>query len=189
MAAYRALWPTAKIPLLEDDGRVVPETSIMIEHLDRRHPGRIALLPRDPDERLEARLWDRIYDLYVMGPMQRFIAQQLRLEAERDSRTLAESLKDLHDAYDMIESRIGARTWASGESFTIADCAAAPALFYAGIVQPFPAGHGLLADYFERLMARPSVRRAIVEARPYFQYFPLHEAIPPRFLSDGYQAA
>jgi glutathione S-transferase len=84
---------------------------------------------------------------------------------------------------------MGARTWASGESFTIADCAAAPALFYAGMVQPFPPGNRILADYFERLMARPSVRRAIAEARPYFQYFPLHHAIPPRYLSDGDDSA
>jgi glutathione S-transferase len=183
-AAYLALWPTGKIPLLEDDGRVVPESSIMIEHLDRRHPGTIALLPADPDEQLEARLWDRLFDLYVMGPMQRFIAQQLRPEAERDPRTLTESLKGLNDAYDMIEDRMRGRTWAGGDSFTIADCAAAPALFYAGIVQPFPPDHTVLAAYYERLMARPSVRRAIAEARPYFQYFPLHDAIPSRYLSD-----
>jgi glutathione S-transferase len=183
-AAYEALWPTAKIPLLEDDGRVVPETSIMIEHLDRRHPGRIALLPQDPDERLEARLWDRLFDLYVMDPMQRYIAQLLRPETERDPRTQAESLEALNRAYGLIEGRMGARTWASGEGFTMADCAAAPALFYAGIVQPFPPGHTVLADYYERLMDRPSVRRAIAQARPYFQYFPLQHAIPARYLSD-----
>jgi glutathione S-transferase len=187
-AAYGALWPTAKIPLLEDDGRIVPETSIMIEHLDRRHPGSIALLPRDPDERLEARLWDRVFDLYVMDPMQRFIAQLLRPEAERDARTLAESLEGLNKAYDMIEDRMETRTWAAGESFSMADCAAAPALFYAAIVQPFPPGHTVLANYYERLMARPSVRRAITEARPYFQYFPLQHAIPPRYLSDNADA-
>ena len=80
------MWPTAKIPLLQDDGRVVPETTIMIEYLDRRHPGQVVLLPRDPDqEALDARLWDRVFDLYVMDPMQHFIGQQLRPEAERDA--------------------------------------------------------------------------------------------------------
>jgi glutathione S-transferase len=187
--AFAALWPTAKIPLLEDGGRIVPETSIMIEHLDRRHPGKVRLLPQDPQEELEARLWDRLFDLYVMTPMQRFIAQQLRPEAERDSRTVAESLRDLGTAYDMIEDRLRARTWAAGEGFSIADCAAAPALFYAGIVSPFPPGHMNLAGYFERLMARPSVRRTIAEARPYFQYFPLRHAVPARFLSDRADAA
>jgi glutathione S-transferase len=188
-AAFAALWPTAKIPLLEDGTQVVPETSIMIEHLDLRYPGKVRLLPQDRQERLEARLWDRLFDLYVMVPMQQFITQQLRPEAERDARTIAESLRGLGTAYDMIEDRLGDRTWAAGENFSIADCAAAPALFYAGIVLPFPRGHMNLARYFERLMARPSVRRAISEARPYFQYFPLQHAIPARFLSDGADAA
>ncbi len=183
-AAFQALWPTAKIPLLEDDGRIVPETSIQIEHLDRHHPGGFALLPEDPEERLEARLWDRLFDLYVMDPMQHYIAQLLRPEAERDARTLAESRERLTRAYGLIESRMKERTWAAGENFSMADCAAAPALFYAAIVQPFPPGHEVLAFYFERLMARPSVRRAIREARPYFQYYPLRDELPPRFLSD-----
>jgi len=188
-ARFQALWPTAKIPLLDDGGRIVPETTIMIEYLDRRHPGKVALLPRDPEEALEARLWDRLFDLYVMEPMQRFIGQQLRPAAERDARTVAEALAALASAYDVIETEFGARVWAAGDNFSIADCAAAPALFYAGIVSPFPPGHANLARYSERLMARPSVRRVICEARPYFQYFPLHHAIPARFLSDNADAA
>ena len=182
-AAFKALWPTAKIPLMEDDGRVLPETSIMIEHLDRRHPGKVRLLPADAEERLEVRLHDRLFDLYVMVPMQRFIAQMLRTEAERDPIAVEESLDGLLMAYDMIEQRMDLPHWAVGTGFTLADCAAAPALFYAGIVQPFPPGHAKLRGYFERLMARPSVRRVIAEARPWFRYFPLHDAIPERFLS------
>jgi glutathione S-transferase len=187
-ATFKALWPTAKIPLLEDDSRIVPETSIIIEYLDRQHPGKVALLPEDPDERLQVRLWDRVFDHYVMAPMQMFIAQQLRPEAARDAHTIAESLAGLANAYDMIEDRLSVRTWAAGESFSMADCAAAPALFYASIVLPFPPGHTHLAGYFERLMARPSVQRTIVEARPYFRYFPLQHAIPARFLSEGTDA-
>ncbi len=183
-AAFEALWPTAKIPLLVDDGRVVPETSIMIEHLERHHPGKVALLPEDPEERLEVRLWDRLFDLYVMDPMQRFIAQQLRPEAERDAPSVAGALADLATAYAMVEHKMTARTWAAGERFSMADCAAAPALFYAAIVLPFPPGHSNLAGYFERLTARPSVKRVIAEARPYFRHFPLRHAIPARFLSD-----
>jgi glutathione S-transferase len=188
------MWPTAKIPLLDDDGRIVPETTIMIEYLDRRHPGKVALLPSDPEDELDARLWDRVFDLYVMDPMQRFIGQQLRPEAERDTRTIADTLAALASAYDLIEKKFGARkkfaarTWAANENFSIADCAAAPALFYAAIVAPFPSSHTNLAGYFERLMARPSVRRVIREARPYFKYFPLHHAIPPRFLTDNADA-
>jgi glutathione S-transferase len=188
-AKFEAMWPTAKIPLLEEDGRIVPETTIMIEYLDRRHPGKVLLLPRDPEEELDARLWDRVFDLYVMDPMQRFIGQQLRPEAERDARTVMDALAALASVYDMIEKKFGARTWAAGENFSIADCAAAPALFYAAIVKPFPSSHTNLARYFERLMARPSVRRVVGEARPYFKYFPLNHAIPPRFLSDNADAA
>lgn len=181
-AAYAALWPTAKIPLLVDGERVVPETSIQIEYLDRHHPGPLRLLPEDADARLEVRLWDRVFDLHVMTPMQRFIAQQLRPEAERDAATLSGTVDDLGLAYDLIESRLGGRTWAAGEAFSMADCAAAPALFYAAIVRPFSPEHTRLAAYFERLLARPSVWRCIVEARPVFQYYPLRHALPARFL-------
>ena len=187
-AAFRALWPTAKIPLLEDGGRIVPETSIMIEHLDRRYPGKVRLLPDDLEEQLEVRLWDRVFDLYVMGPMQRFIAQQLRPHEERDARALAESLADLTSAYDMLEERLDMRVWAAGKRFSMADCAAAPALFYAAIVLPFAPEHENLVRYFDRLMTRPSVQRTIAEARPFFKFFPLQHAIPARFLSDGPEA-
>ena len=183
-ATYAALWPTAKIPLLVDGERVVPETSIQIEYLDRRHPGRLQLLPEDFDAQLEVRLWDRVFDLHVMTPMQRFIAQQLRPEAARDAATQAGAVNDLGMAYDLIDSRLGARPWAAGEAFTMADCAAAPALFYAAIVRPFSPGHARLNAYFERLLARPSVWQAVVQARPFFQYYPLRHALPARFLAD-----
>lgn len=183
-AAYAARWPTAKIPLLVDGDRVVPETSIQIEYLDRRHPGKLQLLPENFEAQLEVRLWDRVFDLHVMTPMQRFIAQQLRPEAERDAATLTSTVADLGMAYDLIESRLGDRTWAAGDAFTMADCAAAPALFYAAIVRPFSPEHTQLSAYFERLLARPSVWRCIVEARPVFQYYPLRHALPARFLAD-----
>ncbi|KQV48197.1 glutathione S-transferase [Pelomonas sp. Root1217] len=183
-AAYAALWPTAKIPLLVDGDRVVPETSIQIEYLDRHHPGAVQMLPDEFEAQLEVRLWDRVFDLHVMTPMQRFIAQQLRPEAERDAATLTGTVNDLGLAYDLIESRLGDHAWAAGDAFTMADCAAAPALFYAAIVRPFSPAHVKLNAYFERLLARPSVWRCIVEARPVFQYYPLRHALPARFLSD-----
>ena len=167
---------------------MVPETSIMIEHLDLHHPGETSLLPGDRAAQLEVRLWDRIFDNYVMGPVQRFVAQHLRPEAERDTPTLAASVAELATAYGLLDERLRGRTWAAGESFSMADCAAAPALFYAATVLPFPAGHAALAGYFERLMQRPSVARAIAEARPWFQYFPLRHALPARFLSEGADA-
>lgn len=183
-AAYAALWPTAKIPLLVDGDRVVPETSIQIEYLDHHHPGALRLLPEGFEAQLEVRLWDRVFDLHVMTPMQRFIAQQLRPPVERDAATQAAAIDELGLAYDLIESRLGDRTWAAGDAFSMADCAAAPALFYAAVVRPFSAEHVKLGAYFERLLARPSVWRCIVEARPVFQYYPLRHALPARFLAD-----
>jgi glutathione S-transferase len=179
-----ALWPVGKIPVLRDDrlDRTLPETSIIIEHLDRRYPGAHPLLPKDADERLEARLWDRVYDLYVHAPMQRIVADHLRPAGEQDPRGVTEAKAALDLAYGMIERRMAARSWAAGEDFGMADCAAAPALFYAGILVPFPKTHAALAAYFERLLARPSFARVLEEARPYFHLFPFKELVPPRFL-------
>lgn len=183
-AAYTALWPTAKIPLLVDGDRVVPETSLQIEYLDRRHPGAARLLPDDFDAQLNVRLWDRLFDCYVMDPMQRYIGQLLRPEAQRDPLAMQAAVDALGRAYDLIEGRMGDHAWAAGDSFSMADCAAAPALFYAAIVRPFSPRHPRLSAYFERLLARPSVWRCIVEARPVFQYYPLRHALPARFLAD-----
>jgi glutathione S-transferase len=183
-AAYAALWPTAKIPLLVDGDRVVPETSIQMEYLDRHHPGTSQLLPGDADAQLDTRLWDRLFDQYVMDPMQRYIAQMLRPPEARDALALAAHEEALGHAYDLIETRRSDTTWATGESFTMADCSAAPALFYASVIRPFSATHPRLAAYYERLLARPSVWAAIVQARPWFQYYPLRERLDARYLSD-----
>jgi glutathione S-transferase len=184
-AQFAALWPTAKIPLLEDPAhnRMVPETSVMIEYLDRNYPGRNPLLPAGVDSRLDARLWDRVFDQYVMTPMQQIVANRLRPDSERDPRGVDEAKSTLAMAYEMIDRRMANRTWAVGDAFSIADCAAAPALFYSSIVAPFPSTHAHLGAYFERLIARPSVARTINEAKPYFQYFPFKELMPARFLN------
>jgi glutathione S-transferase len=179
-AAYAALWPTAKIPLLVDGERVVPETAIQIEYLNRRMVG--DLLPVDFDAQLQVRLWDRLIDFYVMDPMQRYIAQMLRPEAERDAKAQADAVNLLGMAYDMIEGRMGEHAWAAGDSFTMADCTAAPALFYASTLRPFSEHHVRLSGYFERLMTRPSVAKAIEQARPFFKYYPKRDALPARFL-------
>lgn len=183
-AAYAALWPTAKIPLLVDGERVVPETSIQMEYLDHTHPGATRLLPEGFDAQLQVRLWDRLFDQYVMDPMQRYIAQVLRPEAERDVQAMAAHEAALGLAYDMIEERRGEHTWATGEAFMMADCSAAPALFYATVIRPLPSSHTRLAAYYERLLARPSVWAAIRQARPWFQYYPLRERLAARFLAD-----
>ena len=183
-ARFLAMWPAGKIPVLRDEGRnrTLPETSIIIEYLDQHYPGKRPLLPEDQDARLEARLWDRIFDLYVHSPMQAIVAEQLRPEHQRDPLNLAKAVQTLETAYGMIERQIADKTWAIGEDFTLADCAAAPALFYADIVVPFSKTHAKTAAYFERLLARPSFARTLVEARPYFQYYPFKDKLPARFL-------
>lgn len=183
-AAYAALWPTAKIPLLVDGERVVPETSIQMEYLDHHHPGATRLLPGDFDAQLQVRLWDRLFDQYVMDPMQRYIAQVLRPPEARDAQAMAAHEAALGQAYDLIEARRGDSTWAVGEAFSMADCSAAPALFYATVIRPLAPEHQRLAAYYERLLARPSVWAAIVQARPWFTYYPLRERLSARFLSD-----
>ncbi len=187
-AAFETLWPTAKMPLLEDNGRVVPETSIMIEYLDQAYPGKAPLLPGTPQEQLEVRLWDRLFDNYVMDPMQRFVAQHLRSEDLRDAQELENSRRALVSAYALIEAKTGGSAWAAGETFTLADCAAAPSLFYAATIEPFAANQTRLAAYFNRLMARPSVARTIDEARPFFQYYPLKAALPAQYRPEGNNA-
>jgi glutathione S-transferase len=183
-AKLLSYWPVGKMPMLRDDARdrTVPETSIIIEYLDRHYRGPVRLLPDDPDAALEARLWDRFFDLYVQTPMQAIVGDQLRPPEKRDALAVDQAKAMLAKAYAHADARLAKRTWAGGEAFGIADGAAAPALFYAGIVEPFAERHANLAAYFERLVARPSFARVLVEARPYFPLFPLRERIPPRFL-------
>lgn len=185
-AAMMARWPASRIPVLHDDAadRAIPETSIIIEYLDEHYPGPARLLPEDRERRLEARLWDRFFDLHVSVPMQKIVTDRLRPEADRDRPGVDDARRTLEVSYAMIETQLAGRAWAAGDTFTIADCAAAPALFFAAIVHPFPAGHRNLAAYFERLIERPSFRRVLDEARPSFALFPYRDAIPERFLAD-----
>jgi glutathione S-transferase len=179
-SAFLALWPTGKIPLLVDGPRVIPESTIIIEYLDRSRPG--ALLPSDGDACLEARLWDRLFDQYVMTPVQMLVGDQLRPSDAKDPLAQSTGRTTLSTAYDLIEHHMKGRQWAAGDQFSLADCAAAPALFYGTTIVPLPDRHANLTGYFERLVRRPSVARTIVEARPYFHFYPLHDAIAPRFV-------
>lgn len=181
--AFLALWPTGKMPLLQDGERVVPETSILIEYLTQHHaPAGQVLLPADPQDALEVRLMDRLVDLYVMTPMQAIVADKLRGEGERDPLGVEKARATLATAYGLLEQRLDGRDWVAGPHFSMADCAAAPALFYAFTLVPLPAGHARLAAYFERLLARPSVARTLAEARPYLRFYPFHDRVPARFL-------
>jgi glutathione S-transferase len=183
-ARYLDVWPVGKIPVLHDSARdkTVPETSVIIEYLDRHYPGKVPMIPRGDDEALEARLWDRFFDLYVQVPMQKIVTDTLRASGENDCRGVADAQAALAVAYDLAERHFKDRLYAAGEGFSIADCAAAPALFYAGIVAPFDGTHPHLSAYFERLLQRPSFQRVLDEARPYFPLFPYKDAMPARFL-------
>lgn len=183
-AAFLALWPTGKMPLLEDAGRVLPETTILIEHVQHHHAqaGK-TLIPSDADEALQVRLWDRLFDLYVMTPMQALTADLLRPEAQRDALGVARAREALSSAYAWIDRHFEGRTWAAADAFSLADCAAAPALFYAVTYVPLGSEHANLAAYFDRLMDRPSVARTVDAARPYFQFYPGRAGLDPRFLA------
>lgn len=183
-ASFLDLWPVGKMPVLRDEARdrVIPESSIIIEYLEQHYPGKLLLLPEGEDELLNARLWDRFFDLYVQTPVQKIVLDRLRPDNEKDVRGVAEAKAALRTAYDMIERQVSGKTWAIGEGFSVADCAAVPALFYADTLVPFTGTYPNTAAYFERLMDRPSVKRVITEAQPFFQFYPYKEAIPARFL-------
>lgn len=183
-AAHVERWPVGKIPVLHDGetGRVVPETSIIIEYLQQRYPGPVRLLPDDTQQLLEVRLWDRFYDLYVSIPMQKIVTDRIRPEGDHDPHGVAEAHATLETAYAMIEGQLFGKQWATGDDITMADCSALPALFFAAIVHPFKEDQPQLAAYLERLLQRPSVERVIAEARPWFKFFPYREAMPKRFL-------
>ncbi len=181
-AAFQALWPTGKMPLLVDQGRPIPESSIIIEHLQGHHaPAGRELIPPDADAALQVRLWDRLFDLYVMTPMQALTADLLRPAEARDPHGVAQAREALVSAYAFIDRHLAGRTWAAGDSFSMADCAAAPALFYALTHVPLAPEHANLAAYFERLVAHPSIARVIDEARPWFQFYPGREGLDRRF--------
>lgn len=172
-AERAALWPLGRFPVLVDDGRTVVESSIIIEHLDLHHAGPIRLLPEDGDAALEVRLMDRFFDNYIMTPMQAPVFESLRPDATRLDEVKEKTRKDLDTAYGWLEERLSGRRWAAGESFTMADCAAAPSLFYADWVHRIGPDFPRLRDYRARLLARPSIARAVDEGRPYRSYFPL----------------
>jgi glutathione S-transferase len=172
--ALLKLWPMGKFPVLRDDAqdRTIVESTIIIEYLAQHYPGRTKLIPAEPDLAWQTRLRDRFYDLYVNEPMQKIVGDRRRPADAKDPHGVEQARARLRDAYALIEDEMAGKTWAMGEPFTMADCAAAPALFYANLVLPFGDAHKNVAAYFERLMARPSFARAVKEAQPYFHLFP-----------------
>jgi glutathione S-transferase len=178
-AAFLAVWPIGKFPVLQDAERgvTVPESTSIIEHL-ALHAGADALLPGDPEVAFEVRAQDRFFDLYIHDPMQRIIADLLRPEGKRDALNVDRARALTETAYDLAEARMAGRAFAVAGTFSMADCAAAPALFYANLAHPIGAGRPHLTAYLGRLMARPSFARVLLEAGPYFRTYPLRDRVP-----------
>ena len=172
--ALLKLSPIGKFPVLQDDarGEIVPESSIIIEHLDRHYPGRTKFIPEQAGLAWQTRLRDRFYDLYVHLPMQKIMGDRLRPADARDPHGVEEARAQLRKSYSMIEQQMAAGGWAMGEAFSLADCAAAPPLFYGNMVVPFGDEHRHLRAYFARLKSRPSFARVMKEAEPYFNMVP-----------------
>ncbi|MCJ9430635.1 glutathione S-transferase family protein [Kordiimonas marina] len=179
---FNALWPVGKMPVLEDSGRgqVMGEASIIIEYLDLHYPGARQMLPADADAALEVRLWGQIMDNYVQHQMQKCVTDGMRPEGKGDPFGVTEAAACIKNCFRLINDRMKDRAWLAGEDFSLADCAAEPALFYGRLVVPmedFP--H--LSAYFERLIARPTVARVLEEARPWFHLLPVADRLEARF--------
>ncbi len=171
--AWLQRWPLRKFPVLVDGERDVAETSIIIEYLQLAHPGALALLPADPMAALEVRFLDRFFDLHVMSPVQHAVGAAITGDPVKRADGLAFAQEKLELAYAWLERELAGRNWATGAEFTLADCAAAPSLFYADWTVPISAAYPVLRAYRARLLARPSFARAVEEARPYRPLFPL----------------
>ena len=172
-AELEAVWPLKRFPLVVDAGRPVAESTVIIEHLELHYPGRARLILDDPLAALEVRFIDRFFDNYVETPLGKIVSDSMCDEKERDAKGVADARTMLDTAYSWLEQRMAGREWAVNERFSLADCSAAPALFYADWVQPIGDAFPNVRAYRSRLNARPSFARAIDEARPYRPYFPL----------------
>lgn len=167
-----SLWPMKRFPVLVDAGRTIFEASCIIEYLDVHHPGAVRLIPEDDDAALEVRIMDRFFDNYVSTPQQKIVSDRLRAESIRDPQGVTEARAMLDTAYAWLDKVMADRRWAAGDDFSLADCGAAPFLFYADWSHPITDAFSNVKTYRNRLLARPSFARAVEEARPYRSYFP-----------------
>jgi glutathione S-transferase len=172
---FKKLWPLGKFPVLRDDARdhLVPESTMIIEYLALHYPGKVQLIPADADKAREVRMRDRFFDQYLHGPMQKFPADKLRPAGKRDPYGVEEAKRGYLAALDLVESDLADKSWIMGDQFTMADCAAAPALYFGNrFYGPFHETHPACMAYLDRLMMRPSYARALQEARPYMHLLP-----------------
>ena len=172
-AELAALWPLKRFPVLLDGARSGLESSIIIEYLALYHPGPVRLIPEDGREALEVRTMDRFFDNYISTPMQKIVFDSMRTADNRDPQGVSDARQMLDTAYRWLDGTLSGRQWAAGDAFSLADCAAAPALFYADWVQPISPAFTQVHGLRQRLLARPSFARAVDEARPYRSLFPL----------------
>jgi glutathione S-transferase len=173
MGEFAALWPLKRMPILMDAGQTIMEATIIIEHLSLHYPGPVSLLPKDANAALQVRFMDRFFDNYISTPQQRIVANALRPEAERDARGVADARAMLDTSYAWLDKTMVQREWAAGDRFSMADCGAAPFLFYADWTHRIDPSFRNVIAYRQRLLARPSFARAVDEARPYRPLFPL----------------
>jgi glutathione S-transferase len=173
MRRFASLWPIRRFPMLLDGARMVVEASSIVEYLGLHYPGPVRLLPEDTEAAIEVRMLDRFFDHYISTPQQKIVFDRLRPEAVRDAHGVAEARAMLETAYAWLDTRMRDREWATGERFSLADCGAAPFLFYADWTHAIGEDFRNVRAYRQRLLARPSVARAVDEARPYRAYFPL----------------
>jgi glutathione S-transferase len=173
-ADFVRLWPIGKFPVLRDHAaeRTVPESTIILEYIDGLRPGGPRLIPLAPARALECRLCDRLYDTYIHLSMQKIVGDRLRPEGKRDPFGVEQARAQMETAYALADDQLRAGPWAMGDDFTLADCAALPALFYGDKVAPFTKRWPNVTAYFERLKGRPSVERVLAEAAPYLKMFP-----------------
>jgi glutathione S-transferase len=170
---FETLWPIKRMPILVDDGRTIMEASVIIEYLGLHHAGPVQLIPQDAKDALDVRFMDRVFDNYVMTPMQRIVFEHRRPPEKRDDSTVAEARALLDAAYRWLDHRMADREWACGHYFSLADCAAAPSVFYADWAHPIGDALANVRAYRRRLLSRASFARAVDEARPYRPLFPL----------------
>jgi glutathione S-transferase len=177
-AAFKKIWPIGKFPVLRDEGRdrTIPESSIIIEYLQQHYPGKTRFVPADAELARQMRFQDRFYDLHVNVPMQKVVTDRLRPAGKNDSHGVEHAKSQLRISIGMVDKSMATKKWAMDDDFTMADCAAAPALFFADKVMPFGGAYPNAAAFLTRLMQRPSFARAVKEAEPYLTLVPKETA-------------